>query len=146
MGTPQTSGWNPHRRRAVEASDVEATDAARVEAALDLSRRDFEAHDVDLEQTLRLSLDEHARRQAEADELARALALSQRPWAPDADVDGDALQPDLDEDDALRRALADSARNHLPDADLAAAIDLSSRDSGEDAVLAAAIAASLEQR
>ena len=151
-------------RRAVEASDVEATDAARVEAALDLSRRDFEAHDVDLEQTLRLSLeaaptspeseddalqlqlDEHARRQAEADDLARALALSQRPWAPDADVHGDALQPPLDEEDALRRALADSARNHSPDADLAAAIDLSSRDSGEDAVLAAAIAASLEQR
>ena len=144
-------------RGAEAASDVEATDAARVAAALELSRGEFEAHDDDLEATLRASLDaaqdpeaergvlqaqldDAAVARAEEEELARALALSQEPWAADAEPGGG--------DADLARALADSAGAAAPsgDADLAAAIDLSARDSGEDAILAAAIAASLEQR
>ncbi|KAH8062724.1 thiol-dependent ubiquitin-specific protease [Aureococcus anophagefferens] len=77
-----------------------ATDAARVAAALELSRGEFEAHDDDLEATLRASLDaqdpeaergvlqaqldDAAVARAEEEELARALALSQEPWAADA--------------------------------------------------------------
>ncbi|KAH8090063.1 thiol-dependent ubiquitin-specific protease [Aureococcus anophagefferens] len=130
-----------------------ATDAARVAAALELSRGEFEAHDDDLEATLRASLDaaqdpeaergvlqaqldDAAVARAEEEELARALALSQEPWAADASPA------------AARTPRRDSAGAAAPsgDADLAAAIDLSARDSGEDAILAAAIAASLEQR
>ncbi|KAH8063289.1 thiol-dependent ubiquitin-specific protease [Aureococcus anophagefferens] len=100
---PPREAADPAAARGAEAaSDLEATDAARVAAALELSRGEFEAHDDDLEATLRASLDaaqdpeaergvlqaqldDAAVARAEEEELARALALSQEPWAADAE-------------------------------------------------------------
>ncbi|KAJ8608324.1 hypothetical protein CTAYLR_009413 [Chrysophaeum taylorii] len=140
----------------LKASDEEATDAARVSAALAESRRLFDARDVDLEAALKASLEALGEPDDflpgdDLDELQASLDARAAKAHEDTDLERALELSGREHDDSRLATVLSASTTHADDENLAKALDLSQRDNSRhddayDIDLVRAIAASLDQQ